>query len=447
MLEIKDSKQAKVRIGYDGRVTKEFRGPSAADRFENELRVLQYLEGKGCNFVPRVLDWNREALRLVTTHCGSVVNKISKERMGDLYAEVESFGVRHEDRFARNITYNADLGRFCVIDFEFATILETGEGLTLADVEAATASRKEEATEEKLAAAVKGAHSVAPMDLMGGPKTGTPEMALRWWARTDRGPFRRENEDAFFLASVDSEGVHLLGKEGTGNPACGPYVFAVSDGMGGANAGAFASRRAMDVLTDLLPKSIREQGGDYSRVPFERILQTCIQRIHESMVEMGEHYEECEGMGATFTLGLFCPADWILCHVGDSRAYFLPVSGGIEQFSEDHTHVGWLRRQGKLSEREARIHPERSHLQLSLGGRQRAVVPQIRRFAYGKGDRLVLCTDGLMEVLWERSLEGYLRKPPPRLAQFTPAERLIREALDGTPRDNMTVVVVEAGSE
>lgn len=130
----KDTKQAKVRIGYDGRVHKIFHGPMARERFDNELRVLQYLQDRDCGFVPQPLEWDAERLYLVTTNCGKVVEKISENKLNALFAELESYGVRHEDRFARNVTYNAQMGRFCLIDFEFATILETGEGLTVGEV-------------------------------------------------------------------------------------------------------------------------------------------------------------------------------------------------------------------------------------------------------------------------------------------------------------------------
>lgn len=130
----KDTKQARVRIGYDGLVRKNFLGPMAKERFENELRVLKYLEEKGCEFVPRVVDYKAETLFMVTTNCGKVVEKISDSKLKQIFDELETYGVRHEDRFARNVTYSAQLGRFCLIDFEFATILETGEGLTVEEV-------------------------------------------------------------------------------------------------------------------------------------------------------------------------------------------------------------------------------------------------------------------------------------------------------------------------
>lgn len=129
MQQVKDTARATVRIGYDGRVHKFFRGPLARERFENEARVLRYLESRSCSFVPRLLEADGEALKIITTNCGSRVSQLDEARLSELYAELETYGVRHGDPFLRNVTYSQQLARFCLIDFEFATILETGEGL------------------------------------------------------------------------------------------------------------------------------------------------------------------------------------------------------------------------------------------------------------------------------------------------------------------------------
>jgi tRNA A-37 threonylcarbamoyl transferase component Bud32 len=138
MREIKDAKRAEVHIGYDGRVHKRYRGHLAKERFENEVSMLKYLEKQGCTFVPKLLSSNPEELYIITTNCGQIAPSVGQEKTKKLFAELEHFGVRHEDAFARNITYDARAGRFCVIDFEFATILESGEGLTIEDAEKAT---------------------------------------------------------------------------------------------------------------------------------------------------------------------------------------------------------------------------------------------------------------------------------------------------------------------
>jgi len=130
MHEIKDTARALVRISYDGLVHKTFRGYMAKERFENEVRALQRLEERGCTFVPRLLEVDPEHLKIQTTNCGMRVDRINPERQKQVFDELEKFGVRHEDREMRNITYRTSDGRFCVIDFEFATLLDDQGGAT-----------------------------------------------------------------------------------------------------------------------------------------------------------------------------------------------------------------------------------------------------------------------------------------------------------------------------
>jgi tRNA A-37 threonylcarbamoyl transferase component Bud32 len=123
MLKVKDTLRATVHLSFDGRVFKAYHGPNAQKRFENEVRVLKFLEARGCNFVPRLLEADEKKLRIITTNCGSRVEHIDEKRMKGLFAELEKFGVRHDDPDTRNVTYRFSDGRFCLIDFEFATIL------------------------------------------------------------------------------------------------------------------------------------------------------------------------------------------------------------------------------------------------------------------------------------------------------------------------------------
>ena len=123
MRDVKDTLRARVRISYDGRVQKTFRGPKAEERFLNEVRVLRFLEKQGCGFVPRLLEEDAGKLMIVTSSCGQRVDHLDDSRMKEIYAELEEFGVRHDDPEMRNVTYRQTDGRFCLIDFEFATIL------------------------------------------------------------------------------------------------------------------------------------------------------------------------------------------------------------------------------------------------------------------------------------------------------------------------------------
>jgi tRNA A-37 threonylcarbamoyl transferase component Bud32 len=123
MLKVKDTLRATVNLTFDGRVIKVYHGPNAPERFANEVRVLRHLEARGCSFVPRLLEADPEQLRIVTTNCGSRVEHLDAERTRELFAELEAFGVRHDDPDPRNVAYRQADGRFCLIDFELATLL------------------------------------------------------------------------------------------------------------------------------------------------------------------------------------------------------------------------------------------------------------------------------------------------------------------------------------
>src|SRR5450432_582847 len=216
MHQVKDTQRALVRIGFDGLVHKTFRGREAYARFENEVRVLRYLEQRACGFVPRLLEADANNLKIVTTNCGSRVDQVNPARLKELFAELETYGVRHDDPEIRNITYRREDGRFCLIDFEFATLLDEIPG---------------------------GAHPVGP--------------SLRWSALTDRGHVRTNNEDTFLALEFDGKEVRYLGKTGEGSTAKSDFVFSVSDGMGGAKSGEYASRITTGKITQLMPKSFR----------------------------------------------------------------------------------------------------------------------------------------------------------------------------------------------
>lgn len=123
MEKVKDTLRATVRLSYDGKVYKTFHGPMAKERFTNEVHILRHLESMNCPFVPRLIEADPETLQMVTTNCGTRVQHLDAERTRELFAELEEYGVRHDDPEVRNVTYRQSDGRFCLIDFEFATIL------------------------------------------------------------------------------------------------------------------------------------------------------------------------------------------------------------------------------------------------------------------------------------------------------------------------------------
>lgn len=263
---------------------------------------------------------------------------------------------------------------------------------------------------------------------------------VRWSGITHVGRFRKNNEDVFLALAVDRHEVRYLGKTGEASLADSDFIFAVSDGMGGAKSGEFASRSAIDRITKLLPRHFRR---DDSPEAAASILSELVASIHSDLLKLGFSYEECAGMGATLSLGWLTPSWLHFAHLGDSRIYHLPPGSGLKQLTEDHTHVGWLRRQGKLNEREARAHPLRNALHQALGAGHQFAEPHVGTVPYHIDDRFLLCSDGVTDGLWDRQIEELIRTPPPERAGHSPARCVVEEAVAHSGRDNATAVVVE----
>jgi protein phosphatase len=274
-----------------------------------------------------------------------------------------------------------------------------------------------------------------------GPQS-SPARAISWSGMTHVGRVRKNNEDAFLALAIQGSEVRYLGKFGTAPIDGADFVFAVSDGMGGAQSGEFASKIAVEQITRLLPRSFRAGAAGLS-AGFEDILSEMFEQIHSRMNFMGATYEECRGMGATLSLCWITPGGVRFAHIGDSRIYLLPRDGGMTQISHDHTHVGWLRRTGQLTERQARIHPMRNVLSRALGAGQRFGEPQIGLIRWEPGDRLLLCSDGLTDGLTDERLEGEIRHSfHDQEIQASPIQQVIDASLENSGRDNTTALVI-----
>lgn len=271
-------------------------------------------------------------------------------------------------------------------------------------------------------------------------ETTTKVPHLIWHGWTDRGKVRANNEDAFLGLEFDAQEVHLLGKIGEGSLENVDRAFAVCDGMGGAKAGEIASRIAVEQITRLLPRSFQQQAKGLE-AGVSDVLGELFAKIHKAIVYLGESYDECSGMETTLSLCWFTP-DWLYyAHIGDSRIYHLPHgTEELRQLSHDDTHVGWLLRNGKITEREARSHPRRNVLQKALGGGNQFVDPQIGRLEHRPGDLFLLCSDGLSEGLYPHQIVDLLRSGSQ--GDMNPAKALVEASVDRDGRDNTTAMVV-----
>jgi len=251
---------------------------------------------------------------------------------------------------------------------------------------------------------------------------------------------RQNNEDSFLGLRFDSREVQRLGKIGEASIEKMDFTFAVSDGMGGALAGEYASQIAVEKITTLLPRAFG-QAAVGLEAGFTDVLTELFAQVHRALAYLGSCYEECAGMQTTLSLTWFTPGWMYFAHLGDTRLYHLPAAADeIKQLTHDDTHVGWLFRNGQINEREARTHPRRHLLQKALGGTNQFVEPQVGAVGYEAGDTFLLCTDGLTDGLYNHHLVDILRasKRNENLAQ-----QLVTESLKLSGRDNTTALVVQ----
>ena len=271
--------------------------------------------------------------------------------------------------------------------------------------------------------------------------TATTEPFLKWHGWTDVGRVRKNNEDSFLGLQFDSREVQLLGRIGEGSLATVDRAFAVCDGMGGASAGEFASRIAVEQITKLLPRSFHHKAAGLD-AGFSDVLTELFTKIHRALVYVGNSYDECSGMETTLSLCWFTPQWMYFGHIGDSRIYYLPKQATeIRQLSHDDTYVGWLFRQGKINEREARSHPRRNVLQKALGGGNQFVDPQVGSVGLESGDQFLICSDGLTEGLYGHQVVDLLRSSGAN--SQNPAQRLVEASVNQDGRDNTTALVIE----
>jgi serine/threonine protein phosphatase PrpC len=285
------------------------------------------------------------------------------------------------------------------------------------------------------------------------PPRETLTRRLRWSGQTDRGKVRPNNEDSFLGQQFDAHEIHHLGKTGEASMGATDFVFAVSDGMGGAMAGEFASRITVEKITRLMPRAFKQSAVGLE-AGFADVLSELFDQIHRALTFVGGSYEECAAMQATLSMCWFTPGCVYFGHIGDSRLYYLParpgpesagetLKGQIKQLSHDDTHVGWLYRAGQINEREARNHPRRTALQKALGAGNQFVEPQVGVVVHEPGDLFLLCTDGLVDGLYDYQILDLLRGPDVPKDGDDAAQRLVRASVENSGRDNTTALVIE----
>ncbi|PPK94272.1 protein phosphatase [Kineococcus xinjiangensis] len=235
-------------------------------------------------------------------------------------------------------------------------------------------------------------------------------IALRYAARSDVGLVRSNNQDSGYA---------------------GPHLLVVADGMGGHAGGDVASSLAVGELSAL-------DGESHGSDDAAQHLVDAVQAANAQLRRRVGQEPELSGMGTTVTALLRTGARLVLAHIGDSRAYLLR-EGELTQLTRDHTYVQSLIDSGQLTPEEAEGHPQRSVIMRVLTG-EREDRPDVSVREARRGDRFLLCSDGLSSVVSADTLHDALTSHADPAAA---CERLVELALRGGAPDNVTCVVAD----
>jgi len=257
------------------------------------------------------------------------------------------------------------------------------------------------------------------------------------------GHVRANNEDQFYVArltrsletlmsSVTDRGVPDRADEIN-------YVMVVADGMGGHAAGEVASAMTIRVLVNLalqIPDWIFKFDEEHAE-ELQKRAQDIVKKIDSVLVDRGRRDSALRGMGSTLTFARSCGRDLQLVHVGDSRAYLLRA-GRLHRLTKDHTYAQMLVDIGRLEPSKVAGSGVGHILTNALGGSSETVDVDVDLLTLENGDRLLLCTDGLSDLVADNTITETLLRSP---SSADACEQLLHLALEKGGRDNVTVVV------
>lgn len=276
----------------------------------------------------------------------------------------------------------------------------------------------------------------------------SPPLNVRAFGRTDRGKVRATNEDHFLVAELS----RTLRVQHTSLPSATTqhgssrgHVLLVADGMGGVAGGEVASALSVEVVESFVVELLRRfsnlQAADEHGVISD--LRQAVRQADARLAEESALHPELAGMGTTLTMAFVSGGRLFVFHAGDSRCYLLR-GGELHRLTEDHTRVAEMVGRGEISAEQARRHPQRNVVTNVLGGGEAGVRVDVQRLTAEPGDVLLLCSDGLTDMLDDRALAAILAaEAGPEAA----CGRLVAEANEAGGKDNVTAVVArfEAG--
>jgi len=270
-----------------------------------------------------------------------------------------------------------------------------------------------------------------------------PTLTVKAFGITDKGKVRPTNEDQFLIAELTKamrvwqtslpEPKLQVSKEHA-------HLFLVADGMGGHRAGERASALAVIAIEQFTLNTFKWFFGS-DNTEAQRVLtqfQSAFAQADASILKEAAEHPELTGMGTTVTMAFHVDAQLCVVHVGDSRAYVYR-DGALHQLTQDHTLMADMVRSGALRPDQVAGHGLRHVITNVVGGHELGVKVEARAFEVQAGDRLLLCSDGLTEMVTNEAIAATLdAEPAPEVA----AKKLLAQANDGGARDNITLVLV-----
>jgi protein phosphatase len=274
-----------------------------------------------------------------------------------------------------------------------------------------------------------------------GTSTVAGEIRVKLFARTDVGQIREHNEDNFLVADLSRKSRGLL--EANRSGALGPHgsLFAVCDGMGGAAAGEIASQLAVDILYERMVEGLTE-GHPLSRDELARRLVRAIEAAGLRIFQEAKLDRTRRGMGTTVTAAALVDDHLFFAQVGDSRGYLLR-QGNLVQLTRDQSLVNQLIEAGQLTEEEAETF-EHNNIILQALGTADTVQVDLTFCELRRGDKLLLCSDGLSGMVRFDDIREALRTMP---EPIDACKALTERANQAGGHDNITVIVAEFDGE
>jgi len=267
-------------------------------------------------------------------------------------------------------------------------------------------------------------------------------------ALSDKGRIRQRNEDHYFVARGGRHLTTLLtnvpAEDIPSQAAETCYVMIVADGMGGHSGGEVASRMAIATLMNIILHApdwiLRLEDDEHAQKVMQRAADRC-QQIHEALQMRGRLDPDLAGMGTTMTAALSLGDDLFVTQVGDSRAYRFR-GGTLERLTRDQTQAQWLADEGVISQQDVARHRLRHVLTNALGGFHSDVRVDIKRWKLADGDRLLLCSDGLTDMVDDAHIADVLAR---EAGSDETCRLLVDSALENGGKDNVTVVLASYG--